>query len=138
LFEFPIGDVAPGSARDSSQLQRAYACAYQFQNGIADVLEHPADDPIAALMDHDPDYGALVSVANRSNDGWRQALAVDDDAAPDPLQHRRRRVPVEQHLVFLVDLEVRMRHPVGDIAIVREQQQTLGRAIEPANRDDWL
>ncbi len=89
-------------------------------------------------MDDDPDDGAVLDVLDRPDDLRLRALAIDDDPAPEPIQHRGRRVAVEQRLVLLVDLVARMHDAVGDKPIVRQQQQPLGLAVKPPDRHDAL
>ena len=60
--------------------------------------------------------------------------AVDDDPAADPLELLWVRPVPGQDLVFLGQPIAWVHDAVGDIAIVREEEEALGVAVQPAHR----
>lgn len=137
-LEFPIGQVSPGPAWDRAKLQWPDSRADEAHDRVSNFLEHTADNAVAPFVDDDADDGTVLGVAHRPDDRWSRPLPIDVDALAELLEHRCRRVSVEQRLVLLLDLEARMHDAVRDLAIVRQQQQPLGLAVEPANWDDAL
>ena len=134
--QLAVSQVAKGSARDRPKLQRAYSRPNELEDRVANLLKHPPHDPIAPLVDDDPNDRAVLGIADRPDHLRRRPLAVDRDAAPQPIEHRRRRIAVQQRLVLLVDLEARMHDAMGNLAVVGQQQQPLRLAVESANRHD--
>ena len=136
--ELTVGQVAKGATGDRAELERANPRPDQLEDRVADLVKHLAHDPVATLMDHDPDDRAVLGVTDRANHLGRRALAVNRDAAPEPVKHLRRRIAVQQGLVLFVDAVAGVHHAVRDLAVIRQQQQSLGLPVEPANRDDAL
>ena len=102
---------------------------------MADGLQQPLDLVMLALVQRQLDPGVVV--------GFDHARAVDRHAvalhaARRALQPRERlRVGHAMHL-GLVDarhLVARVRHALGEGAVVREQDQALGRDVEPPDRE---
>lgn len=135
-LQFAIGEVAPRPALNVSQLERSDAGSNEPRHRVANLVEHAPDDTIAPLMDHDTNDGAIFSVANRAHFRRERTLAVDCDAATKAFQRGWRWMSVQQRFVFLVQLVARVHHAIGDLAIVRQQQKSLGVAIQPTNRQD--
>ncbi len=137
-LQFAIGEVAEGSARNRSQLKRSDSRPNQFDDRIADLIEHLADDSVAPFVDHDTNDRSIFCIANRTDHFRQSALAVDGDSASKAVKDLRWGVTVEECFVLLVDPVAWMHDAVGDLAIVRQQQQSLGLAIETAYRNDTL
>lgn len=135
-IQLPVGEIAEGAAWDRAKLERTDPRADQFQHRVANLIEHLADNPVAPLVNDDPDDRAVLGVADRPDHLRRRALAVDRDAAPEPIEHLRRRIAVQQSFVLLVDPIAWVHDAVRHLAIVRQQQETLGLPVEPANRHD--
>lgn len=138
LNQLALAQIAVVAARHLAELQRTDARPNELQHWIADLLEHPAHNPVAPLVDDDAHNGAVFNVANRSHHLRLRALAIDDDAATKPLQRRRRGMPIQQRLVLFVDHVARVHHAVSDKAVICEQQETFGLAIQPTYRHDAL
>jgi hypothetical protein len=89
-------------------------------------------------MHGDRDNDAIGRFAEKANLLRHDPPAVDHDPLANPLELLRRRPGPGQDVIFLRQPVPRMHHPVGNIAVVAEQQQSLGVAIEAANRIDAL
>lgn len=87
-------------------------------------------------MDHDANDRAIFSVPNRPHFGGQRLLPVDHDAASELVERAGRRMAVQHCLILFVQLVAWVHNSVGELAVVRQQQQSLGVAIEPANRQD--
>jgi hypothetical protein len=138
LFQLPVGDISPSPARNCAELQRTNPRSNQPDNRIADFFEHAPHDPVAPFVDHHPHQRAVVHIADWTHDSWNGAFAINDDSTSHPFQHRGWRMTVQEHLVLFVDFEPWVCYTIGDVAIIREQQEPLSRAVQPANWDDRL
>jgi hypothetical protein len=110
----------------------------KLDHRVADPLEHPPHDSVPSLVDHDPQHGAGLLVAERTDLLRADRLSVDDHPGPQPLQGRGRRVPVDEHLIFFLQLEARMSDPIEELTVVGHQQQAGRVSIQAADGDDAL
>jgi hypothetical protein len=137
-LELAVGQVAPLPARDGAQLQRTDARANQLEDRVADLVEHASHDPVAPLVDDNAHDRAIFDIADRPDDLGPSQLAVDGDPAAEALQHRSRRMSVQQRLILLVNAIAWMHDPVREFAVVGQQKQPLCLTVEPPNRHDAL
>ena len=135
LIELAVGEVTPSATRDAGEVQRADTRAHEPEHRVADLVEHAAHDAVTALVDHHAHDRTLVGVANWPHDIGFGALIVHHNTAPQLLERRGGRVAIEQRFILLVELKPRVHDPVGDLAVVGEQQQPFCRAVETTNRD---
>ena len=107
---------------------------HQPHDRMADRLAHPPHLPVAALVDGEAHH---VRASSETDLRRRGHAVVELDALAEPAQRAPRR-DVASHLgeVLLLDAEARMGQPVGEVAVVGEQQQALGVDVEPADRED--
>jgi hypothetical protein len=138
LAQFSIRQVSPRAARNRSKLKGPHPDTDQAQHRIPDFLEHLAHNTVTALMNDDLYDRSVFGVSHRPNHRRCCALTVDHYATPDPVQHLRRRVSVEQGFVLLLDFEPRMHDTVGNLPVIRQQQQPLGLTIEPTDGNHSL
>jgi len=89
-------------------------------------------------MDDNPDDRAVLGVADRTDHLGDRALTVDDDATAEAVEDFRRWIAVQECLVLLLDPKAGVHDTMGDLAIVCQQQQPLGLAIEPSDWHDAL
>jgi hypothetical protein len=99
---------------------------------VADLLAHPPDLALSALVDRQ-----LERVRGQTPDPrGRRWTVVELNAGP---QRAQRPLPYgwprDHRAVGLVDLEARVREPVGELAIVGQEDQTGGVGVQPANRE---
>ena len=100
---------------------------------VADGLAHAPHLAVAALVDRDAqDVGRRAAAT--------LAGAVRPSSSSTPSRSRRerarRRVALDLGQVLLLDAEGRVGEPVGEVAVVGEQQQALGVGVEAADRED--
>lgn len=132
------GEVAPGADGHAAQAQRAHADPTQPGDGDADRLHDPTDDVVHALVDHHRQDQAVVGLAEDAELPRDDSATVDRHPVADPLQCLLARPREGQDVVLLVELVAGVHHPVGDIAVVGQEQEPLGVAVEPADRKDAL
>ena len=99
---------------------------------MAHRLAHPAHQPVASLADGD----AQQSGRDQRHSGRRSRPVVEHHALTQGPDRGRLRRPRHVGQVFLLDAERRMGEPVGEIAVVGEDQQTLGHQVEATDRKD--
>ncbi len=118
-----------------TELQRAEADALELQHAVADVVAHTLDLALAALVDRDLECVGLDPRHPRR----RRHPVLEPDAAAQrlqrPLVHRR---AADDGTVGLVDLEARVRQPVGEVAIVGQQDQAGRVGVQSADRIEPL
>lgn len=138
LIEFAGREVAPGAPGDPVQDERSQPDPCQTDHLIADVFHHPAHNAIAPFVDDDPQNGSFRVIPDCAHFTRCYPLAIDRHAAHQLVKRWTRRIAVEKDLVFLLQLISRMRDPVGQFAVIRQQQQTGCRSIQPADRNNAL
>ena len=104
----------------------------QTPHAVADRLEHPAHLPVATFVQRHLD-GRAVEAADA---GRRGAAVLELDAVRELAQLRVGRLAPELGDVDLVDLVLRMREPVRERAVVRQQQRAGRVGVEAADGDD--
>ena len=119
---------APGAR--PAVLERADARPHQPRHRVADGLAHPPDLAVAALVDRDPQHaGAGLGDLGR---GGHAVLELD--AVAQPAQRARADLAaVDGGQVLLVDAVAGVGDAVGQLAVVRQQQEALGVGVEAAD-----
>ncbi len=114
---------------------RAEADPYQPADLQADRFEHAPNLAIATLLDHRavPVVDTLATGVLQPGEARRPVLQFH--AFEQPLALFVREQPNNSHRVFALDLETRMRHPVGQIPRRGHHQQPFGVQIQTAHRD---
>lgn len=102
---------------------------------VAGGLDHPADLPVLSLGEDDGEFSGrdtidvgrlrLVSVKNLDSGGHLGELGIRDG-------------PVGFDDVFLFVFVTRVHEPVGEPAVIGEDEQASGILVEPADREDPL
>lgn len=137
-LQLTVGEIPKRSSRNCAQLQRSNSSANEFDDGIADLVKHLADDAVSTFVDHDPNNGAIFGVADWSDHFRQRPLAIDHNATPEAIENFRRWVTIQECFVLLVDSVARMHNAIGDFTIVRQQQEPLGLPVESSDRYDAL
>jgi len=119
-----------GAGAKAAKLERAEADSLERRDRVPDLLAHAPDLPLAALVDRE-----LDRVRRHAPDPCRRAAPVLEldafaQSPQRPLAHRR---TGHHRPVGLLDLEPRVGQPVRKLAVVGEQDQPRGVAVEPAN-----
>jgi len=105
---------------------------------MADRIEHVAHLPVAAFRDHDLDDRFRTTLAfhglAEGDAGFKRLLAVQHDTFAQTLELVIIRDAEHTHVVRALELMARMRHHLGEVAVVGEQQQTFRVVVESADR----
>ena len=104
----------------------------QARDRVADRREHPLDLVLAAFVDAELDCAGAEPAGLRG----RGRAVVELDAGRAALERIVFRVALDLGLVDLLDLVARMREPVRELAVVREQQRAGRVGVEAADGDD--
>ena len=99
---------------------------------MPDRLAHPLHLVLAALVEDELEPAA----AEPAGAGGSGAAVLEVDALAQPAERVLVRVAVDVDLVRLLDAVARMREPVREQPVVREQERAGRVGVEPADRDD--
>ena len=112
--------------------------ARQPGHRVADLVEQPAHDPVAALVDGQLHDRALPRRREHLGRGHLDRAVLE----PDPGQQatHRRLLHDAGHLgdVGLLQLVRRVGDPLGEVAVVGQQDEALGVGVEPADVEEPL
>src|SRR5262249_30597558 len=112
-------ELAPPAGLEPLQRQPCIGAPMQLPHRVADGREHPLHLVLAALVDRQLDAaGAEAAGARRG-----AAAVVEVDAALEALERRTARVALDVGDVDLVHFVTRVREPVRELAVVREQER---------------
>jgi hypothetical protein len=131
---FTCGEIAPKSQRNSRNHQWSNANPRQPVNDNVRCIHHPADDVIHPFVKRDREQYTIARFAEDSKLIRGHPAAIDLHATAHSLERFRRWHRRRKNVVFLFESKFRMHHAIGKFAVIREQQQPFGVAIEPANR----
>ena len=105
---------------------------------MGDRVAHPPDLAVPALPDRDLDPRARprprLHDAQEPDFRGQRPPAVDDDAVTQPLQIPFVGNALDECFVRPVQLVAGMRHPLGKVAVVGQDDQPFGIEVEPADR----
>lgn len=87
-------------------------------------------------MDDDAHHQTVLGVTHRTHHRRRRLLAVNHDSTSQPVERLGRGEAVEQRFVFLVDLKARVHDAMGDLAVVGQQQKSLGLPVKATHWHD--
>lgn len=115
-------------------MNRPDSGSVQAQYRITDLLHHPADDPVAALVNDDAQQRTSRFASERAHLLRDDLFAVDNNSRAQAFQYLRWREAVQQDFILFFKLKPRMRDAVEQVAVIGEQQQA-GRL--PVQSTDW-
>lgn len=123
------------TAGQRPQFERPHARAQQMQHGITQLLQRPANLPLAPLAQCQCKSGALLFCieAARADFAGRHRAIVQQRARGQTPRHCGAEAPAHRHPVFLLRAERGVQQRLGGRAIVGEQQQTLAVLVEAAH-----
>jgi len=101
-------------------------------------LHDPPNGVIETFMDHDPNPDPLPGLAEQPDLVGHDVARVDSNAVAQVLERPVRWPGVGQDVVLLGQFVARVHDPVGEFAVVGQQQQPLGVPVEPANWEQAL
>ncbi len=133
LAELVAGQLAQLTGLELAQPHRPDPGPGQPGDRVADVLEEPTDDLVAALVDDQLHDGLAGAVLHDAGPGHGDRAVVEGDAVLDRAQ--RGLGDLARHLddVGLVHLVRGVRQPVGEVTVVGQDQQTLAVGVQPAD-----
>ena len=99
---------------------------------MADCGEHALHLMLAAFVDHELD----LSTSGTAGPGGSRAPVVELDPVFEPLDRGGEGIAFDRSDVDLVDLVTGMREPVGELAVVREQERAGRVGVEAPDGDD--
>jgi len=99
---------------------------------VADRGAHPFHLMLAAFVQDELESGGPEAGDLRR----RRGSVVELDTVSKPLQRLVRRLALDLGLVGLLHLVPRVGEPVGELAVVREQERACCVGVEPSDRDD--
>jgi len=138
VVDLASGEIPPHADRDVLQRQGANSDATQAGHRDPDLLHQAADDVEHPLVDHNLEDQPVVGLAEDAALRGNNPLAVDHQAVAQALKGRFGRAGEGEHVVLLLQPVPRVHDAVGDVAVVGEQQQTFGLAVEASDRVDPL
>src|SRR5581483_300195 len=128
---------APLSRRQiARQLERPVAYAQEPAHARADGLEHAPHLAVAAFLEGDaiPAVGAFARARIGRLDALEGGAPVGElDAAAQPLELARAQRTLHAHRIFALDAVARMHQAVGELTVLRQQQQPGTIDVEPAD-----
>ena len=132
--ELGVRQGAPGCRLEAAVLERADPGAHEAGHGVADGLAHPPDLAVAALVDRDPQHArARAATPSPAAVGPSSSSTPSRSRRIAPGAHRACRRPSPGTPCRPV---ARVGDAVGQLAVVRQQQQALGVDVEPPDRED--
>src|SRR2546428_3268880 len=99
---------------------------------MADRRTHPLDLVLAPLVQRELDFPACY----HANTGGRGRAVVELDSVAQPLERFLGGLTLDLGDVHLLDAVTRVREPVRERAVVRQQQRAGRVRVEPADGDD--
>lgn len=117
------------AARKIAETQTADPGSDQFLYLITDLVKHPTNLPVDALPEDDPEPRRF----NRVHLIDSRTLPIEHHAAGQ--FGRERRIPgtIQGYFIFLFDFVAGMGQTLREIAVVGQDQETLGLGVETAD-----
>lgn len=105
---------------------------------MPDGLEHPAHDVLATLVQDDLDHGLARLVVDDPERVDADGTVLETDALTQTLADVTLHGAADRRDVRLEDAVCRVLQSVGEVAVVREQQQALGVGVEAPDVEEAL
>jgi hypothetical protein len=131
-------ELAPPTERESGQGQWSNPYPPQAFDRNLCRFHHFTNDVADALVDRDRENQAFAAFAQDPKFGRSDLFAVNHQARPDTLHGRFGRSDGRDDVIFLFELVARVHHAIGDIAVVREEEQSFSFPVETADGIDPL
>jgi hypothetical protein len=130
--------IAPGAQRNAAYCEWTDANAPQPFDRYPRRLHHPPHDVRHPLVQVHPQPDAVAFFAQKANLVGNDQLAVQRYAISQSLERHVGRSLRRQDMIFLRQPKAGVHDAIGDFAIIRQEQQSLGDAVEPAHRVNAL
>ena len=117
------------SSRQVAQAQVTHANANEPFHFVSQLIKHATDLPVNSLKQDN----SQARHPDRLHFLHSRALSVEHH--PGQQFRRERRIPrsIERYFVFFFDFVARVRQALRQIAVVRENEESFGLRVEPAN-----
>ena len=135
---FPGGQFPPRPLLDAFQAERADTDPRQSFDRDLDGLHHPSDDVVHPDVQADRQPDAFPRLAQQAKLVRLNDLAIDQDTVPHSLHRPVVRPDGGQDVIFLGQAKSGVHDPVRQFAVVGQDQQALGVAVQAADRVDAL
>jgi hypothetical protein len=135
-LDFAMGHFAPRARLDPRDRQRPDSNAAEPSDWYTDGVHHSPHEMVHAFVHDNFENEPLGRFTDNANLFRNDPLALDHDSVANALQCRLRRTAQRENVILLVQSVSGVHHAIRDIAVIGQQQQPLGIAIEPANRVD--
>lgn len=126
-------EIAPKPERHPGHHQRPDSNAGQAIHHNTGGIHHPADNVVHPLVQRDRQHHAIPRLPVDSKRIRRHPAPIDLHATANALDRFGRREGRRKNVILLFQPEFGVHHAIGQLSIVREQQQPLGIAIKPAD-----
>jgi hypothetical protein len=110
--------------------------AHEPHHRIPNCLRKPADLPVLALVQPELEPGLSVLDPQDPNVDRLRGSALDDDGLLEPQQAAFAHFALHLCNVDFLDPPLGVEQTHREVPIVRKQQHTAGRVVEPSNRDE--
>src|SRR4051812_12414599 len=122
-------ELAPRAGLEPFERQTRVHAAVQARDGIPDCLEHPANLSVPTLVERQLD----ARLCQAPDSGRSRHAVFELDSFGQGLEYVFVRTAVDVGDVHLLHPVTRMREPVRERAVVREQQRSGGIDVQPAD-----
>src|SRR5665213_1537399 len=127
VLDLPIAQAPVRARREAVQAQRPERDAFQRADGVADRLAHAPYLAVATLVDRQLDHVRLHAAGTCGRCGTVLEPHAAAQGAQGAVPHR---AAAELRAVGLRHLEARVGQPVGELAVVREEDQPARVGVE--------
>lgn len=130
--------VAPRSRGNPLKVQRPQPDAAQAGYRNPDGIHQAPHDMVEPFMQHDGEGGSFRRLPEQPHLFWHDMVIVNSHTITKPLELVLGGALVGENQILLVDPVTGVHDPVGEIAVIGEQHQALGGAVQPTDRIDAL
>src|SRR6185437_12434569 len=134
--DLPVAEPAEAAGPLVAQLHLPHGGAQEPQHRVADLLQQPSDDVLAALVDDQLDHRAARVRIDQAEPVDRRQPVLQLDAVAEPSAEISRDRALHLGEVGLLHLERRVHEAVAELAVVHEQQQALGVGVEASDVEE--
>jgi hypothetical protein len=119
-----------------AQSEPAVSGAAKVLHRMANSPEHQLHLAFASLMDGEPHQAVPSSAVYGCDHRWCCHPPLEQNSPPESVEGGKRWVAMDQCLVGFVNHIAGMLDPLGEVAVVGQQEGPFGVEIEAANREN--
>lgn len=136
--QFALSQITPLTQRKPCDTDWTDSHAAKPVHCNSGGIHHIADDVIGPFMDNHFEDEPIARLTENAKLLRNDAMPLDNNPRAHLLHHVVAWSSRSNDVVLLLQLVARVHHPIGDIAIVGEEQQAFGITIETTNRINAL